>query len=249
VLNGNAIAMKAEQFEDSTKDVTEAQVLIEDYLARNSHSLKDEIDEFFREIAALRGKSEIATVKEMKVGSQKYLEAIKTQISFKNNLPLDFDLYMEKVNKIAEGIESCWDLFSLESRNFFIQVAYGFCQAGLKLEGWQGFWLRIKLFLPSLKKQENLFIKYKYSFTLIPKAVNSSLELRQSKSTRLLEITAQKLLKNAQDSHERRANLYPYLKNLGRDPEDQLQKNQPAIAWAKARLDQIEQTWNNKEEE
>lgn len=252
ILKNKAISINTEQFEDkfedSVQDVLETQALLDDYLARNSHSLTDEIDELFREIAALQGKSVVETVEAMRIGSKKYQDAIATHIVFENDLPIDINLYVEKIQKIAEGIESCWDLFSLESHNFFIQLSHGFLQAGIRLEGWQGFCVRVKLFLPCLKNRNNLFFKYRNSFTLIPKAVNRSLALRQSKSTRILASTARELLEKLQYPHQEQPRLSSYLKNLGRDPEEQLRKNQPLMAWAKARIDEIEKKRGSKEE-
>ena len=40
--------------------------------------------------------------------------------------------------------------------------------------------------------------------------------------------------------------LLPYL-NLGRTPEEQLEKNKPAMAWAKARMEEIKRKYNGKD--
>jgi len=36
------------------------------------------------------------------------------------------------------------------------------------------------------------------------------------------------------------------LKHLGRTPEEQLEKNKPAMAWAKARMEEIESKRNKR---
>ncbi len=245
MVNGILLEQQ-ERLNESAADVNSIQSILNNYL--NPHSLSDEIDEFFREIAALRGESVQDTIQKMKAGTHKYLEAVHTQISFDNDIPTDINLYVDKLDKLAEGIELCWDLFSDESRQFFMNLAYNFtCQVNSKFIGFKGFMIQFKLFIPSLKAQENLYKKYKDSFLLIPKAVDRAIELRKSKSTSQLWITAQALLKQVKTMNVKQpSSLLPYLKNMGRTPEEQLEKNQAAMAWAKSRLQELENQRNQK---
>jgi hypothetical protein len=244
MVNGTLLEKEPDRLCESTADVNSIQLILNSYL--NPHSFSDEIDEFFREIAALRGESVENTIEQMKEGTRKYLEAVDTKISFEDDLPSDINLYVEKLEKLAVGIELCWDLFSDESRQFFINWAYQFTrQANSKFLGFQGFMIQLKLLIPSLKTQENLYKKYKDSFLLIPKAVDRAIELRKSKSTSQLWITAQTLLKQVKTMNVKQpSSLLPYLKHLGRTPEEQLEKNQAAMAWAKSRLQEIEDKRN-----
>ncbi|MDY6782927.1 MAG: hypothetical protein SW833_10330 [Cyanobacteriota bacterium] len=232
--------LKNEQMKESAIDLDSAQTLLELYLTPNS--LKDEIDEFFKEIAALHSQSIHKTVEEMKTGTYKYLKAIDTPILYKGDLPKDINLYVEKLANLAEGIETCWDIFSPESRKFFAQLAYNFCQVrDNKFKGLRGLTIYLKLLLPSIKARENLYTKYKKSFLLIPKAVDRAVELREEKETSQLSEIAASLSKRAKEVLELRQKLLPHLKHLGRDREDQIQKNQAAMAWAKKRMREIEE--------
>ncbi|NER07930.1 MAG: hypothetical protein F6K17_37950, partial [Okeania sp. SIO3C4] len=86
------------------------------------NSLTDEAQEFFREVAALKGQSVEETLQEMMAGTRKYLEAINTEIKFKNDLPTDINKYVDKIEKLAAGIESCWDIFSVENHHYFVNI-------------------------------------------------------------------------------------------------------------------------------
>jgi hypothetical protein len=209
--------------------------------------LSDEAKEFFRELAALKSKSVEETIQETMTGAQKYLEAVEIEIEFKNDLPTDIDKYAEKLEKVAEGIECCWDILPWESRQFFLELAHNFTKvASSKFQGIKGLFIWFKLLLPSLKQQENLFEKYKESLLLVPKAVERATMLRQSKSTVQLQTKAELFLRRAKGINTGGSSLLPYMKHFGRTPEEQLEKNKPAMAWAKARLEEIENKRNNR---
>ncbi|NER08709.1 MAG: hypothetical protein F6K17_42380 [Okeania sp. SIO3C4] len=154
---------------------------------------------------------------------------------------------MDKIEKLAAGIESCWDIFSVENHHYFVNIAYGFTKASSKCKGWQGWLIRFRLILPSLEQKENLFGKYQKSFWVIPKVVDRAIELRRSKSTSKLWEKGQYLLNKATEiDNSEKGILLPYL-NLGRTPEEQLEKNKPAMAWAKARMEEIKRKYNGKD--
>ena len=231
--------------EQGKDNIEKLESLLENY--RSPNSLTDETQEFFREIAALKGQSVEETLQEMMAGTRKYLEATNTEIEFKNDIPTDLNKYVDKIEKLAGGIESCWDIFSVESHHYFINIAYGFTKASSKCNGWQGWLIRFRLILPSLKQKENLFGKYQKSFWVIPKAVDRAIELRKSKSTSKLWEKGQYLLNNGTEiDNSEKGILLPYL-NLGRTPEEQLEKNKPAMAWAKARMEEIKRKYNGKD--
>ena len=225
MINETLLEQQQDRLNESAADVSNIKSILNSYL--NPHSISDEINEFFREIAALRGESVQDTIQKMKGGTRKYLEAVNTKIFFNDDIPTDINLYVDKLEKLAEGIEYCWDLFSDESRQFFINLAYNFtCQVNYKFTGFKEFRIRLKLFIPSIKAQENLYKKYKDSFLLIPKAVDRAIELRRSKSTSQLWIMAQDLLKQIKIMNIKQpSSLLPYLKHLGRTPEEQIEKN------------------------
>ncbi|NEP83907.1 MAG: hypothetical protein F6K39_40755 [Okeania sp. SIO3B3] len=245
MLNGLTSNQEIEALKGTEDNIEKVKSFLENCISPNS--LTDEAQEFFREIAALKGQNVEETLQEMMAGTQKYLEAINTQIEFKNDIPTDINKYVEKIKKLATGIESCWDIFSMESRQYFTNIAYGFTQASYKCKGWQGLLIRIRLILPSLQQQEDLFSKYQNSFWLIPKAVDRAIELRKSKSTSKLWEKGQYLLnKTTEIDNSEKGILLPYL-NLGRTPEEQLEKNKPAMAWAKARMEEIKRKYNGKD--
>lgn len=245
MLNGIGLDRETEKLNKTASEVEELKSFLENCLHPNS--LSDEVNEFFRELAALKGKSVQDTIQETMTGAQKYLEAIETEIEFKNNLPVDIDKYAEKLEKLAAGIESCWDMLSEENRAFFINLAYGFTKvATSKFQGITGLSIWLKLFLPSMQSQKNLFEKYKKSVLYIPKAVDKAMTLRESQSTAKLQTTAKLLLARAKEINSIGSSLLPYMKRMGRTPEEQLEKNKPAMAWAKARLEEIEKKRNNR---
>ncbi|MBE9141726.1 hypothetical protein [Planktothrix mougeotii] len=243
MVNGIALCKEKKRLDESAIDAKNIQYLLQAYL--NPNSLDDEIQEFFREVAALKGKSVQDTLKEMEQGTQKYLEAIDMEISFKNDIPTDIEKYVDKITKLSQGIESCWDLFSEESHDFFIKLAYDFsCQHSINLQGWRGLQVKLKLLLPSLKRGKNLFKDYQNSFLLIPQAVDRAVELRKSKSTSQLWSTAQTLLKQAKLTPVKQPKLSSFLKHLGQTPEEQIKNNQAAMNWAKERLQAIQTKWD-----
>lgn len=244
MLNEIILELEKEQFNETALDVNSIKQILESHLTSNS--LEDEISEFFREVAALKAKSVDDTLLEMITGTQKYLEAVNTSVEFKNDIPTDVNKYAEKLEKLSVGIESCWDIFSQESRQFFINLALDYCRASSKFQGWKGIWIRLQLLVPSIKQKENLYKKYKNSFLFIPKAVNRAIELRDSKPTAQLQATAQYLLKRAKEISTNQQTLLPFLRHLGRDQEEQLEKNQAAMAWAKARLEKIKSQQNKR---
>ncbi|WP_202224460.1 hypothetical protein [Okeania sp. KiyG1] len=181
-------------------------------------------------------------------GTKKYLEAINTEIEFKNDIPTDINKYVDKIEKLAGGIESCWDIFSVETRHYFVNIAYGFTKASSQCNGWQGLLIRFRLILSSLQQKEDLFAKYQKSFLLIPKAVDRAIELRKSKSASKLWEKGQYLLnKGTEIDNSEKGILLPYLKHLGRIPEEQLEKNKPAMAWEKARMEEIKRKYNGED--
>ncbi|MGD1700177.1 hypothetical protein [Dapis sp. BLCC M229] len=245
MLNGLTSQQETEALKRTEENIEKVKSFLENCISPNS--LSDEVQEFFREIAGLKGQNVEEILQEMMAGTQKYLEAINTQIEFKNDIPIDINKYVDKIEKLAAGIESCWDIFSGESRQYFTNIAYGFTQASYKCNGWQGLLIRIRLILPSLQQQEDLFSKYQNSFWLIPKAVDRAIELRKSKSTYKLWEKGQYLLNKATEiDNSQKGILLPYL-NLGRTPEEQLEKNKPAMAWAKARMEEIKRKYNGKD--
>jgi hypothetical protein len=215
MLNGIELDRKTEQINQTALELERVKSFLESCIAPNS--LSDEVNEFFREVAALKNQSVQDIKQETMAGIQKYLEAVEIEIAFKNDLPTDIDKYAEKLDKVAQGIESCWDILSLESRDFFINLAYAFTKiATSKLQGIRGLWTRFKLLSPSLKRQENLFEKYKSALLFIPEAVDRTMTLRQSKSAEKLEEKAEFLLRQAKGS-----SLLPYMKSIGADSQEQ----------------------------
>ncbi|HEY9673111.1 MAG TPA: hypothetical protein V6D11_16835 [Waterburya sp.] len=245
MTNESMLDLEKEQLNETMLDTINIKQFFESYLTSNS--LEDEATEFFREVAALKGKSVDDTLLEMIAGTQKYLEAIDIDIEFKNDIPTDINQYVNKLKKISVGIESCWDIFSEESHQFFISLAQNFCRASSKFKGWKGVLIRLQLLLPSIKQKENLFKIYKESFFFIPRAVNRAIELRESKTTVQLKSTALSLLKRAREISTKQQTLSPFLKHLGRNQEEQIAKNQAAMAWAKARLEEIKSKRNGKD--
>lgn len=110
------------------------------------------------------------------LGKQKYLKAIAQKVDFWLDLPVDMDKYLEKIKYLAFGIESCWSIFSEEARLFYRQTAYGFTLAIDKCSGMSGLIVRTRLLLPSLLLRRNLYVEYRKSFLLIPKAVARAIE-------------------------------------------------------------------------
>lgn len=244
MLNEISSELEKEKLKEAAPDMSSIRQILETRLTSNS--LQDEISEFFREVAALKDQSVHDTLNEMVKGTQKYLEAVNTPIEYKNGLPTDIDKFVDKIENISIGIEACWDILSPESRHFFIDRAKYFCEATSKFKGWTGLLIRLKLFSPSLFRQENLFKKYKDSFLLIPKAVNRVIEIRGSKRTTQLEATANFLREQAREISKKQQYLLPYLKHLGRNTQEQIEKNQAAMAWAKSRMEEIERKRNQR---
>jgi hypothetical protein len=245
MINESMLNLEKEQLKETVLDTINIKQFFESYLTSNSW--EDEVSEFFREVAALKNQSVNDTLLEMIAGTQKYLEAIDIDIEFKNDIPTDINQYANKLKKLSVGIESCWDIFSDESHQFFIGLAQNFCRASSKFKGWKGVLIRLKLLLPSIKQKENLFKIYKESFLFIPRAVNTAIELRESKTTVQLQSTAQALLKRAREISTKKPTLLPFLRHLGRNQEEQIEKNQAAMNWAKARLEEIKSKRNGKE--
>lgn len=236
--------LKEDKFNKTAPDIQSLKQILEDRLTSNS--LEDEISEFFREVAALKGQSVHDLLSEMIIGTQKYLEAVNTTVEFKNGIPVDVNKFADKLENLSRGIESCWDIFSEESRYFFINLAKEFCEASAKFQGWKGLLIRWQLFIPSLQQKDNLFKKYRDSFLKIPKAVNKAIEIRDSKTTAQLKKTAGYLRERTKELSEKQQSLLPSLKHLGRDKEEQIEKNQAAMVWAKARLKEIEGKRNRR---
>ncbi len=229
-----------EQLNGSTKELKNIQSIAAVYLTPNS--LEDSAYEFFREISALKSQNIDDTLIEIITGTEKYLSAIKIKIEYDQEIPKNINVYLDKMQKISEAIESCWDIFSPETRDFFIHLANNFAQTGNKFIGFQGLLLKIKLLLPSLYQQENLFKKYRQATLLIPQAIDKAVTLRKDKSTKILEETAQYLLNKVREEDHKKNTLSSYMTNLGKTHEEQLAKNQKAMVWAKKRLEEI----NNK---
>ncbi|MDJ0736037.1 MAG: hypothetical protein QNJ47_18575 [Nostocaceae cyanobacterium] len=244
MFNGVIPALEKEQLNQTALNINSIKQVLESYLTSNS--LEDEVDEFFREVAALRGKSVDDTLLEMRTGSQKYIEAVNTPVEFKNDIPVDVNKYSEQLQKLSEGIENCWDFFSQESQQFLINSASGFLEAYSKFQGWKSLIIRAKLFLPSIQTKQNLYKKYKESFFLIPKAVERATDIRKLKSTSQLQATAQSLLQRVKNINQQK--LSTYLTHLGKDREEQIEKNKPAMAWAKARLEKMKNQQNQNEQ-
>ncbi|MDB9513801.1 hypothetical protein PN499_21620 [Kamptonema animale CS-326] len=165
------------------------------------NSLESEVGELLREVAALKGKNVIDTIAEMVAGANKYLEATRLTVEFDNNdFPVDINKYATKLEKYSQGIEECWDFFSHESQAFFIEIAKNFTVlAKSRFEG-KGEWpLRIKLFLPSIYRQENLFEKYKASYLSIPKSVARARRLRKDKPTPNLQDALQAMIEREKE--------------------------------------------------
>lgn len=240
MLNGVIPTLEREQLNQNALEIDSVKQVLESYLT--SSSLEDEVDEFFREVAALRGKSVHDTLLEMRIGIQKYIEAVNTPIEFKNDIPIDVNKYYEKLDKLSEGIEYCWDLLSQESQQFFINSASGFLEAYSKFKGWSSLRIRAQLFLPSIQKKQDLYRKYNQSFFLIPKAVKRAIDMRESKSTSQLQATAKSLLQRVKNINQQQ--ISTYLNHLGKNTEEQIEKNQPAMAWAKARLETMKNQQN-----
>ena len=205
MLNGIELDRKTEQINETALELERVKSFLENCLHPNS--LSDEVNEFFRELAALKGKSVQDTIQETMTGAQKYLEAVEIEIAFKNDLPTDIDKYAEKLDKVAQGIECCWDILSQESRDFFIHLADAFTKlATSKLQGIRGLWTRFKLRSPFR------FEKYKSALLFIPKAVDRTMTLRQSKSAEKLDKKAEFLLRQAKES-----SLLPDMKSISAD--------------------------------
>jgi hypothetical protein len=245
MINESMLNLEKEQLNETVLDTINIKQFLESYLSFNS--LEDEASEFFREVAALKNQSVNDTLLEMIAGTQKYLEAIDIDIEFEDDIPTDINQYAKKLKKLSVGIETCWDIFSDESHQFFIGLAQDFCRASSKFQGWKGIFIRLKLLLPSIKQKQNLFKTYKESFFFIPRAVNRAIELRESKTTVQLQSTAQSLLKRAREINTKQQTLLPFLRHLGRNQEEQIEKNQAAMNWAKARLEEIKSKRNGKD--
>ena len=83
---------------------------------------------------------------------------------------------------------------------------------------------------------------------LIPIAVDRAIELRRSKSASKLWEKGQFCLNKATEiDGSAKGILLPYLKHFGQTPEEQLEKNKPAMAWAKARMEEIKRKYNGKD--
>jgi hypothetical protein len=217
------------------------EVLEDIYNNNTPDDLEDEISEFFREIAALQEKNVDEIKADIKLGMQNYLEAVNTKIEFNDDLPINIEQYFDKLEKIATGIEFCWDIFSPESKRFFIQLAQDYLELKQKrFSGFKGLILVLKLIVISWKSQKNLLHLYKRSFLLIPEAVNRAIQLRDSKPTKQLQEKIQLLRKQVHQLQPSPKKLHFQLSNLGKDTEDQIRKNQPAMAWAKKRLEELE---------
>ena len=165
------------------------------------NSLESKVGEILREVAALKEKNVIDTISEMVAGANKYLEATHLTVEFDNNdFPVDINKYANKVEKYSQGIEECWDIFSHESQAFFIEIAKNFTVlAQSRFEGKGEWFLRIKLFFPSIYRRENLFEKYKASYLSIPKSVARALRLRKDKPTPNLQGTLQAIIEREEE--------------------------------------------------
>lgn len=246
MLNEKLTDLKKEQLDKAAQELNSIKETLEKQLNEQTYSnpLKDELLEFFREIAALRGENIDKVLRETVEGIENYIEGTNIEVKFKLGLPTDINKYIKKVTSIAQGIEFCWDLFSEESHQYFIAIADAFLKAYSKLKTWQKLVLKLKLLTPSILQGKNFFEDYKNASLAIPKAVAKSLEIRESKETKQLQVTAE-ALKNHITSKAKSdlGGLSPYLKHLGVNREDQIRKNQDAMRWAETRLKEIR---NNK---
>ena len=139
-------------------------------------SLQNEAHILFEKLAKVKGETVEETIENTETASRNYLQALEIEITFKNDLPTDINKYEEKLIKVASAIEYCWHLLSPESRDFFINLAYGFTKVTISIStGITGLTTWMKLFLPSIKQGENLFKKYKNAMLLIPKAVDKAI--------------------------------------------------------------------------
>lgn len=227
-------------FQEIETDLSQIKSFLENCLMSNS--LEDRNREFFREIAALKGKSVQETLQEMMAGVQNYLTAVEISIQYKNNdpdMPIDVNLLADKLQKLAQGIESCWDLFSLESRQFFMNLSYDFRLKSDKFKGGSGLIIKLKLLWPSLRQGKNLFKTYRESYFLIPNAVDRAIQLRKSKSTLLLYSTGQELLRQGREI-DKKSSLLSTATHFGKTPEEQIEKNKPLREWVQARMREIE---------
>ncbi|WP_143288185.1 hypothetical protein [Calothrix rhizosoleniae] len=77
---------------------------------------------------------------------------------------------------------------------------------------------------------------------MIPKAVKRAIDMRESKSTSQLQATTQSLLQRVKNINQHKFSTY--LTHLGKNTEEQIEKNKPAMAWAKARLEKMENQQN-----
>ena len=246
MLNGLLSEQEKENLKATGDNIEKLKSFLENRLTPNS--LTDETQDFFQEVAALKGQIVEETLQEMMRATIKYLEAINTEIDFTNNMPTDINKYVDKVEKLATGIECCWDIFSVESRHYFINIVYGFTKASSQCNGWQGLLIRFRLIFPSLLQKKDLFGKYQKSFWLIPRAVDRAIELRRSKSASKLWEKGQFCLNKVTEmDNSAKGILLPYLKHFGQTPEEQLEKNKPAMAWAKARMEEIKRKYNGKD--
>lgn len=94
MLNKTMPDLEQEKLDRTTLDVNSIKQILESSLAFNS--LEDDRLEFFREIAALRGKSVDDTLSEIMAGARQYLEAVNIHIEFKHDLPTDINKYMDE---------------------------------------------------------------------------------------------------------------------------------------------------------
>ena len=152
MLNGLLSEQEKENLKATGDNIEKLKYFLENRLTPNS--LTDETQDFFQEVAALKGQVVEETLQEMMRATIKYLEAINTEIDFKNNMPTDINKYVDKVEKLATGIECCWDIFSVESRHYFINIVYGFTKASSQCNGWQGLLIRFRLIFPSLLQKK-----------------------------------------------------------------------------------------------
>jgi hypothetical protein len=184
-----------EQLNRAALDLAKMKQALENYPV--SDSVEEELSEFIREVARLQGKGKNfeETIAELIIGSKKYVEAVNTPIVFEEDgVPKDIINYSEKLQKLSEGIESCWDIFSPESHQYFVAVANGFCEADSKFRGLEGILLGLKLLFPSILQKKNLFKIYRDSSLAIPRAVTRAMELRKGKTTIQLEASAKSIL-------------------------------------------------------
>lgn len=185
-----------EQLNRAALDIAKMKQALENYPV--SDSVEDKLSEFIREVAALQGKDKNfqETIAELVIGSKKYVEAVNMHIVFgEDGIPKNIVKYSEKLQKLSEGIECCWDIFSHESHQYFFNLANSFCEADSKFKGLEGILLGLKLFLPSILQKKNLFKIYRDSSLAIPQAVKRAMQLREGKSTIQLEASAKSILR------------------------------------------------------